>query len=218
MENKLKPIIVDSKILNIDIILKEIRNNKDGILLNEYLIEIKDYLRNNSHVSDFNQIVDSLIRQLDLINNPSKLEDNLISESEFNRLVAILYSGDNLPSEMIKDFYLFVDDVLNEMKNGTMNYDRQNSLDIYIYYLKDKKIGGTLYPKEVRILDSYDNIIDSKLAREREREANSLEKEAIELKLKYKENSRKGMIISVVVLEATILLGILVSVIALAKR
>ena len=63
-------------------------------------------------------------------------------------------------------------------RNGRriISYDKQNSVDTYIYYLKIK-LNETLFPEEVKVLDKYDNIIDERKNLKRGR--SSLEKAEI---------------------------------------
>lgn len=144
--------------------------------------------------------------------------ENKISISEFNRLLSLMYSGFPLEGESVKDLNVFINDALLEMEEGIISYDKQNSVDTYIYYLKDKKLNETLFPEEVKVLDKYDNIIDERNRILREEEALLEKAEIKKLKLTNLANNTRGGIVSVIILEVTVLLGILISVLALANK
>ena len=144
--------------------------------------------------------------------------ENKISINEFNRLLSLMYSGFPLEGESVKDLNVFINDALLEMEEGTISYDKQNSVDTYIYYLKDKKLNETLFPEEVKVLDKYDNIIDERNRILREEEALLEKAEIKKLKLTNLANNTRGGIVSVIILEVTVLLGILISVLALANK
>ncbi|HHX33518.1 MAG TPA: hypothetical protein GX713_04785 [Mollicutes bacterium] len=144
--------------------------------------------------------------------------ENKISINEFNRLLSLMYSGFPLEGESVKDLNVFINDALLEMEEGIISYDKQNSVDTYIYYLKDKKLNETLFPEEVKVLDKYDNIIDERNRILREEEALLEKAEIKKLKLTNLANNTRGGIVSVIILEVTVLLGILISVLALANK
>lgn len=144
--------------------------------------------------------------------------ENKISINEFNRLLSLMYSGFPLEGESVKDLNVFINDALLEMEEGIISYDKQNSVDTYVYYLKDKKLNETLFPEEVKVLDKYDNIIDERNRILREEEALLEKAEIKKLKLTNLANNTRGGIVSVIILEVTVLLGILISVLALANK
>ena len=144
--------------------------------------------------------------------------ENKISINEFNRLLSLMYSGFPLEGESVKDLNVFINDALLEMEEGIISYDKQNSVDTYIYYLKAKKLNETLFPEEVKVLDKYDNIIDERNRILREEEALLEKAEIKKLKLTNLANNTRGGIVSVIILEVTVLLGILISVLALANK
>lgn len=220
MEEKLKPIIKDNNIINLHEIIEMIKVNSNEEFLEDYLIEIEDFENNSSNViKDLNNIKISLISRLSeiKIKEFNEFENKFISENEFNRFLGMLYSGDKLTEENLKDLYSYVNASLVDMEQESLDYDKQNSLDIYIYYLKDKMQNNELNNEENKILSHYEEII-IKINQEIEKEnLNEINKGKV-LKLISKENSTRGAIVTVVILEVTILLGILISVVALAKR
>ncbi len=141
-----------------------------------------------------------------------------ITINEFNRLLSLIYRKNTLQGESIKDLYIFVDNALIKLEKGSISYEEQNSIETYIYYLKTKKITEKLYPKEFKVLEKYDEIIDNKNRLRREKEAFYINEETKKLKLTNLLNNTKNGIISVVILEVTLLLGILISIIALANK
>lgn len=220
MEDKLKPIIKDNNIINKNEIINIIKKNLNEEFLEDYLLEIEDYENNSSNIiNGLSNIKENLLSRLNEIkvNKLNAIENKLISENEFNRFLGMLYSDDKLTKENYQDLYLYVNTLLINMQEENLEYDKQNSIDIYIYYLKDRKQNDLLNEEENNILKKYKNIIIKKnqqLENQKKSETDKIKK----LKLLSKQNSTRGAIISVVILETTILLGILISIIALAKR
>ncbi|MFA6753431.1 MAG: hypothetical protein WCR93_04105 [Bacilli bacterium] len=216
--DKLSPIIEENKIINLKEIINLIKHINDEELIIDYLNEIEEYNDNSFNmIEGLDKIKDTLTSRLNKIQGKEIKEELLISENEFKRILNMLYNGKELSEENSKDLFALADILLSEMDKGNLNYDKQNMLDIFIYYLKDKLGNMGLSNKESSILNKYDNIIAQKQA--------NLEKEYREenirikkLKFKEKQDSTRGAIITVVVLEVTTLLGILISVLALANN
>lgn len=142
-----------------------------------------------------------------------------ILETEVNNLISKLYDGMALSIEELNRLHSFMLTGLNKMLEEELHYDYQNTIDIYIVYLEDKEILSELTKEEKQILFKYREII-----RERERklaQEESIAKENGEIKeLKFlpTDLNTNGAVVTIVILEVTLLLGILISALALVKR
>ncbi|MDD2409225.1 MAG: hypothetical protein PHD03_00675 [Bacilli bacterium] len=218
--DKLSPIIEENKIINLNEIIDLIKQINDEELINDYLNEIEEYNDNSFDKIDGLDIInDSLTLRLNEIqvkeiNEPEEL---LISENEFKRILDMLYNGKEISKENTNDLFALADILLSEMDKGSLNSDKQNALDIFIYYLKVKLENSGLNNKENKFLNKYVNIVAKKQA-DLEKEHHKEDIRIKALKFKEKQDSTRGAIITIVVLEVTTLLGILISVLALANN
>ena len=216
--DKLSPIIEKNKIINSNEIISFIKRINDEELIIDYLNEIKEYNNDSFNVLEgLDKIKDTLISRLNKIKVTEIKEELPISENEFKRILYILYNGKKISEETSKDLLAFVDILLSEMNKGNLDKDKQNMLDYFICYFKDKLENIGLSNKESIIINKYNDIIAEKQANLEKayREENIRIKK---LKFKEKQESTRGAIVTVAVLEVTILLGILISVLALANN
>lgn len=215
---KIRPIIKDGKIINLNEIITFINQIDDKELLNDYLIEITEYKDlNPNQVEDFNQIKEAAVQRLNQLKAPPSKEILLISNYEYIRILAKLYKGEEITAKNNEDLYLLTDILLQSMSRGIITKDSQGMLDTYIYYLKDKRENQGLNHRENNFIKHY----DYNVSQNQKRKENEYRKEDIkikELKFKQKQENTRGAIISVAVLEITILLGIFISVLALANN
>ncbi|MDD4706001.1 MAG: hypothetical protein PHS24_02145 [Bacilli bacterium] len=220
MEEKLSPIIKENKIINLNEIISLIKQINDEELITDYLNEIVEYNDDSfDKIDGLDKIKDTLILKLNDLKGKEDLKPErlFISENEYIRLLEILYKGENINAENIGDLYTLTDVLLLKMSKGRLSYDQQNILDTYIYYLKDKFEDKGLSKKEDWILNKYNKIVAQKQA-DLEKEHFNEDIRIKQLKFKEKQDSTRGAITSVAVLEVTILLGLLISVLALANN
>jgi len=68
----------------------------------------------------------------------------LITDVRFNNLLGQLYSGDGISDEERRAMEAFVLAALSLMKSGHIEYDMQNSVDLYLEYLTEKEAAAML--------------------------------------------------------------------------
>ena len=138
--------------------------------------------------------------------------------TEINNIIVKLHDNYYITNEEQQKLYSFINNGLEKIAQYELEYnDCQNTIDFYIVYLEKKLMDKQLSKEEERILKKYQNII-------RERETKLLNPDSDTnnsqqtLKRVPKVLNTNGAVITVVILETTILLGILISVLALVKR
>lgn len=164
------------------------------------------------------------LRKMVIINNTAlnqKLLNHSVPEkynlSEINNILAKLYDGHQIREEDKTKLSAFMKNGLKDMSEYELHYDYQNTIDIYIVYLENKSNLKQLSKEENNLLREYQNIIRTR----EEKITNSeflTQNNQKTLKLIPKDLNTNGAIITVAILETTILLGILISVLALVKR
>lgn len=211
MEEKLRPIIINEEITNISDVFDAIDQSTDIHFLQVYLIEVDEVIktRNVKHLPELSDKLLSRIKEISQSNILKEEDLVIISAVKANQLIIKLYDQVVLTSEEINQLNNFVNLGLNQMEDETINYDHQNSIDMYIEHLKTKEMNLTT--EESQIIFKYANIIEAK-----EKSLNKkIEKQAVK---KLTVLNTNGAVITVVILEVTILLGMLISVLALVKR
>lgn len=222
MEERLRPIIKNYEISNLEDIKLAIKECDDVLLLKDYLEEVNDFALNNK-IEGLISLSDALNSRLNNLNNDVKVkvEEEIKEEVEFpileiNNVISSYYNDIPVSLEAENKLNEFIVYSLEKMDNETLEYELQNSLDMYIVYLERKEYQEELSSREKEILNKYFNIIikrENKLGRE-ELTLNDEQK----LVLKPKNLNTNGAVVTIVVLEVSILLGVLISVLALVKR
>ncbi len=237
MEERLRPIVKDNKIINLKEVLLGIRECSDLNLLNAYLEEVKDYSSYNL-IDGLDKLDAALSVRLDQLSNKNNIETikeepikevititkdiepqpelKTVSIVDANNIIALYFNNVTPTKEQENKIQEFISNGLTKMESEEIDFEYQNTIDIYIVYLENKANLTKLTKEEINILNSYLDII-------RKREENILEKEdslseVHQLKLVPKNLNTNGAVVTVVILEVTILLGILISAVALVKR
>lgn len=131
-----------------------------------------------------------------------------MSLDTFINYISRLYEGDNLSVDELKDIDIKASDLIDLMKNGEIDYDMQNALDLYISYydgsryLDNEKTNNLL--EYYRIIEENNN---KKLAAEKQNNSRSL---------KLKPINSDGVISAITVIEAVVIGGMLLAFLALA--
>ena len=132
-----------------------------------------------------------------------------------NNLIAKLYEKLPLSMEEANTLNSFINTGINNMKEKELHFDYQNTIDVYIVYLEKKEVLETITPREAKQLFEYRNII-----KRREDKIQGLinQNEEKKLKLLPTDINTTGAVITVVIIEVTLLLGMLLGIVALVKR
>lgn len=143
------------------------------------------------------------------------MEENIENINTVNNLIAKLYEKLPLSMEEANALNSFILNGINKMKEGELHFDYQNTIDVYIVYLEDKEVLETITPREAKQLSEYLSVIK---AREDKIHGLTNTNEEKKLKLLPTGINTTGAVITFVIIEVTVLLGILIGVIALVKR
>ena len=137
-------------------------------------------------------------------------EDALLNDTDFNNLLASLYKGELISDLEQDNMYTYISNAFEEMKNQTITYDRQNSIDMYMDYIKNKISDKD--SKEELIFNAYHNIIEANQKVTEMEVSNDMK-----LKKVLLEDEKRAAFASIVLITSTIILGILF-VLLLANR
>jgi hypothetical protein len=169
---------------------------------------------NQAPTSDINET-----REQDYIDNEQEkdVEQN-VTYLEFGEIFRKITNAETLTSTEESKLDSYISNALESSKNDTIKTDDQNALDVYINYLNEKE---SLTPKEQTVLDSYNNNVKEKQTLQAQKEAVAKENNEIkvlQMKPLTDDSKTSGYIITVAILEISILLGILISVLAIALK
>ena len=202
MEEKLRPVISNNEIINLSSIINEINNCKDENLLKDYKGEVEEFSMNNS-IKGLSELELALENQIEKLN----LDSEFITEMQASNLISAIYDGMSLTEENEKNLHSFIINGLNKMEEEVLDYDYQNVIDMYIVYLEDKENLALITLEEKGLLNRYRNIIQK---REKQLEGDLLVKEnPKKLKLLPSNLNTNGAVVTIVILEVTMLLGML---------
>lgn len=143
------------------------------------------------------------------------MEEKFASLNTINNLIAKLYERMPLSLGEAKALNRFINNGINNMKEKELHFDYQNTIDIYIVYLEEKEILETISPRETGQLSEYRNVIKK---REEKIQGIINQSEDKKLKLLPSNINTTGAVVTVVIIEVTLLLGILLGIVALVKR
>lgn len=143
------------------------------------------------------------------------MEEEFASFNTINNLIAKLYERMPLSMEEANALNNFINTGINNMKEKELQFDYQNTIDVYIVYLEEKEVLETITSRESRQLSEYRNVI-----KRREYKIQGLTKLNEEKTLKQVPNNinTTGAVVTVVIIEVTLLLGMLLGIVALVKR
>ena len=151
-----------------------------------------------------------------LADNSMNLEIVLIKLNEFIELVSRAYNGDKLSKEEKEQMYNFALSSISDMENNSLDYDTQNAIDCYMEYLREQEKDDTIV-KSDKLLEKYNQTIENKNKEQLQKEAEAKTAGQIKI-LEIKPVDHHGNIITIVVIEITLLLGMLVSILAFTLK
>lgn len=208
-------------------LIKQIDSLNDKEALAEYLDALEDvYHLNKIDEITYLTLVSRTNQKIDTLNNPPKEEkiSNIpnegekemtkdiqsLSVAEFGKLLVQKENGEEITPEEETMMSNFAFSILQEMRDAQTDSYRQNAIECYIEYLNEK--GDNLSSSERQILGSYKQITEPIMT-------NNLANEKNKPKvLKLVRDDHHGAIVTVAIIEATVLLGILLSYLAFALK
>lgn len=200
----LEPIIRNSKILNLNDILESLKRIEDADYLTDYIDEIESYVSDYPNAvtpDDINTLKNALKERLDTLGVAP-----LIGYYDFAEIYKKLVENNHTDEEEAS-VQRYIAKCLKLLEKDQISFDEQNALDLYMNdYLANK----LKTKSEENLFKRYNDII--KLNKSR-----MLEKSPGKKPLRIKPIDTSGRIIAITLIEVTVLVGILLGVLAIAK-
>ena len=200
----LEPIIRNSKILNLNDILESLKKIEDADYLTDYIDEIESYVSDYPNAvtpDDINTLKNALKERLDALGVAP-----LIGYYDFAEIYKKLVENNHTDEEEAS-VQRYIAKCLKLLEKDQISFDEQNALDLYMNdYLANK----LKTKSEENLFKRYNDIIKMNKSR-------MLEKSPGKKPLRIKPIDTSGRIIAITLIEVTVLVGILLGVLAIAK-
>ena len=200
----LEPSIRNGRILNLNDILVSLKKCTDADYLPDYLDEIESYVSDYPAAvsqDDINTLKSALKERLKTLKVPP-----LIGYYEFADLYKKLLEKTQTKEEEAS-VQRYIAKCLKLLEKDQISFDEQNALDLYMNdYLANK----LKTKSEENLFKRYNDIIKINKSR-------MLEKNPGKKPLRIKPINTNGRIIAITLIEVTVLVGILLGVLAIAK-
>lgn len=200
----LEPSIRNGRILNLNDILVSLKKCTDADYLTDYIDEIESYVSDYPDAvsqDDINTLKSALKERLKTLKVPP-----LIGYYEFADLYKKLLEKTQTKEEEA-NIQRYIAKCLKLLEKEQISFDEQNALDLYMNdYLANK----LKTKSEENLFKRYNDIIKINKSR-------MLEKNPGKKPLRIKPINTNGRIIAITLIEVTVLVGILLGVLAIAK-
>lgn len=200
----LEPSIRNGRILNLNDILVSLKKCTDADYLTDYIDEIESYVSDYPDAvsqDDINTLKSALKERLKALKIPP-----LIGYYEFADLYKKLLEKTQTKEEEAS-VQRYIAKCLKLLEKDQISFDEQNALDLYMNdYLANK----LKTKSEENLFKRYNDIIKINKSR-------MLEKSPGKKPLRIKPIDTSGRIIAITLIEVTVLVGILLGVLAIAK-
>lgn len=200
----LEPSIRNGRILNLNDILVSLKKCTDADYLTDYIDEIESYVSDYPDAvsqDDINTLKSALKERLKTLKVPP-----LIGYYEFADLYKKLLEKTQTKEEEAS-VQRYIAKCLKLLEKEQISFDEQNALDLYMNdYLANK----LKTKSEENLFKRYNDIIKINKSR-------MLEKNPGKKPLRIKTINTNGRIIAITLIEVTVLVGILLGVLAIAK-
>ena len=200
----LEPSIRNGRILNLNDILVSLKKCTDADYLTDYIDEIESYVSDYPAAvsqDDINTLKSALKERLKTLKVPP-----LIGYYEFADLYKKLLEKTQTKEEEAS-VQRYIAKCLKLLEKDQISFDEQNALDLYMNdYLANK----LKTKSEENVFKRYNDIIKINKSR-------MLEKNPGKKPLRIKPINTNGRIIAITLIEVTVLVGILLGVLAIAK-
>ncbi len=200
----LEPSIRNGRILNLNDILVSLKKCTDADYLTDYIDEIESYVSDYPDAvsqDDINTLKSALKERLKTLKIPP-----LIGYYEFADLYKKLLEKTQTKEEEAS-VQRYIAKCLKLLEKDQISFDEQNALDLYMNdYLANK----LKTKSEENLFKRYNDIIKINKSR-------MLEKSPGKKPLRIKPIDTSGRIIAITLIEVTVLVGILLGVLAIAK-
>lgn len=200
----LEPSIRNGRILNLNDILESLKKCTDADYLTDYIDEIESYVSDYPDAvsqDDINTLKSALKERLKTLKIPP-----LIGYYEFADLYKKLLEKTQTKEEEAS-IQRYIAKCLKLLEKDQISFDEQNALDLYMNdYLANK----LKTKSEENLFKRYNDIVKINKSR-------MLEKSPGKKPLRIKPIDTSGRIIAITLIEVTVLVGILLGVLAIAK-
>lgn len=200
----LEPSIRNGRILNLNDILESLKKCTDADYLTDYIDEIESYVSDYPDAvsqDDINTLKSALKERLKTLKIPP-----LIGYYEFADLYKKLLEKTQTKEEEAS-VQRYIAKCLKLLEKDQISFDEQNALDLYMNdYLANK----LKTKSEENLFKRYNDIVKINKSR-------MLEKSPGKKPLRIKPIDTSGRIIAITLIEVTVLVGILLGVLAIAK-
>ena len=200
----LEPSIRNGRILNLNDILESLKKIEDADYLTDYIDEIESYVSDYPDAvsqDDINTLKSALKERLKTLKVPP-----LIGYYEFADIYKKLLEKTQTKEEEAS-IQRYIAKCLKLLEKEQISFDEQNALDLYMNdYLANK----LKTKSEENLFKRYNDIIKINKSR-------MLEKNPGKKPLRIKPINTNGRIIAITLIEVTVLVGILLGVLAIAK-
>ena len=200
----LEPSIRNGRILNLNDILVSLKKCTDADYLTDYIDEIESYVSDYPDAvsqDDINTLKSALKERLKTLKIPP-----LIGYYEFADLYKKILEKTQTKEEEAS-IQRYIAKCLKLLEKDQISFDEQNALDLYMNdYLANK----LKTKREENLFKRYDDLIKINKSR-------MLEKSPGKKPLRIKPIDTSGRIIAITLIEVTVLVGILLGVLAIAK-
>ena len=200
----LEPSIRNGRILNLNDILVSLKKCTDADYLTDYIDEIESYVSDYPDAvsqDDINTLKSALKERLKTLKVPP-----LIGYYEFADLYKKLLEKTQTKEEEAS-VQRYIAKCLKLLEKEQISFDEQNALDLY---MNDNLANKLKTKSEENLFKRYNDIIKINKSR-------MLEKNPGKKPLRIKPINTNGRIIAITLIEVTVLVGILLGVLAIAK-
>lgn len=200
----LEPSIRNGRILNLNDILVSLKKCTDADYLTDYIDEIESYVSDYPDAvsqDDINTLKSALKERLKTLKIPP-----LIGYYEFADLYKKLLEKTQTKEEEAS-VQRYIAKCLKLLEKEQISFDEQNALDLY---MNDYLVNKLKTKSEENLFKRYNDIIKINKSR-------MLEKNPGKKPLRIKPINTNGRIIAITLIEVTVLVGILLGVLAIAK-
>lgn len=202
----------NGKISDFNNIIVFINNSSDIEYLNYLLDAIEEYQIESESILpiEFKALKSVIKNRLSALGFISS--DKKISMQDINTILSKLCNNNPISPEEYKDLTTKMDELISKMPSG-LNPLEQNLLDVFVDAIKDK---NDINPRWREIVFSYYKIVDEKAKERLLEEKENRQNERRVLKIERLSNDTKGTVLTISILEITLIIGILIAFLIIA--
>lgn len=208
-----KIMIKNGKIVNLKAVIDYIRTNADEDYLNNLLEAMQEFDMQIGDNASFKILESEIFQRINTLSNNLDLSANYILRKLSNK--------EDLSPEEYMALTTKMEDLMLLMESGNIDFTSQQLLDVFI--LEVEELANTdreINPRWVNLQNRYNSYLKEQVLAKIE--ANKKEETAVSsydhgvMKLKIDNNSNKGIVLIIFILEMVLSLGVVLSFLVLA--